>query len=323
MTKTARCLAVLAGAGLATAAHAQSFPTGIVKVTAPYSSGAGPAVFMRVLADRLSKDWGQQVIVESKPGASGFIAIGEVKNAAPDGYSLVAMANSHVAINPALYGAKLPYDPVKDFVPVAMVFRTPFFITVSTSGPYQSVPALIAAAKANPGKISFGSSYVGSPSHLGAEEFQYLTGTRMIHVPFKDQSQMYVQIANGDLGWAFSTLGSALPLIRAGRIKLIAIGAKERLKTQGDVPTIAEAGGPDLVVDSWIGLLAPRGTPQAIVRAINAGVNRALGEPEVLDRLKTFGFEAAVVTPEQFAEVIRTDQMKYADIVRRTGATAD
>jgi tripartite-type tricarboxylate transporter receptor subunit TctC len=323
MTKIPGRVAVLAAAWLATAAQAQSFPSAVVKVTAPYSSGAGPAVFMRVLADRLSKNWGQQVIVESKPGASGFIAIGEVKGAAPDGYNLVAMANSHVAINPALYGAKLPYDPVKDFVPVAMVFRTPFFITVSTSGPYQTVPALIAAAKANPGKISFGSSYVGSPSHLGAAEFQHLTGTKMIHVPFKDQSQMYVQIANGDLAWAFSTLGSALPLIRAGRIKLIAIGAKERLKTQPDVPTIAEAGGPDLVVDSWIGLLAPRGTPPEIVRTINAGVNRALGDPEVLDRLKTFGFEPAVVTPEQFAEVIRADQTKYAEIVRRTGASAD
>ena len=323
MTRIPRHLAVLAAAWLATAAQAQSFPTAVVKVTAPYSSGAGPAVFLRVLADRLSKNWGQQVIVESKPGASGFIAIGEVKGAAPDGYNLVAMANSHVAINPALYGAKLPYDPVKDFVPVAMVFRTPFFIAVSTSGRYQTVPALIAAAKENPGKISFGSSYVGSPSHLGAAEFQHLTGTKMIHVPFKDQSQMYVQIANGDLVWAFSTLGSALPLIRAGRVKLIAIGAKERLKTQPDVPTIAEAGGPDLVVDSWIGLLAPRGTPAEIVRAINAGVNRALGEPEVLDRLKTFGFEPAVVTPEQFADVIRADQTKYADIVRRTGASAD
>ena len=323
MTKIPRHLAVLAAAWLATAAQAQSFPTTVVKVTAPYSSGAGPAVFLRVLADRLSKNWGQQVIVESKPGASGFNAIGEVKGAAPDGYNLVAMANSHVAIYPALYGAKLPYDPVKDFVPVAMVFRTPFFIAVSTSGRYQTVPALIAAARENPGKISFGSSYVGSPSHLGAAEFQHLTGTKMIHVPFKDQSQMYVQIANGDLVWAFSTLGSALPLIRAGRIKLIAIGAKERLKTQPDVPTIAEAGGPDLVVDSWIGLLAPRGTPAEIVRAINAGVNRALGEPEVLDRLKTFGFEPAVVTPEQFADVIRADQAKYADIVRRTGASAD
>jgi tripartite-type tricarboxylate transporter receptor subunit TctC len=310
--------------GLANVAAAQSFPSKIVKITAPYSSGAAPAVFMHVVAESLSKMWGQQVIIDAKPGASGFIAIGEVKNAAPDGYSLLAMANSHVAINPALYGAKLPYDPVKDFAPAAMFFYTHFFITVSTSGPYQTVPALIAAAKANPGKLSYGSSYVGSPSHLGAAELEYLTGTKMIHVPFKDQSQMYVQIANGDLAWAFSTLGSALPLIRGGRIKLLAIGDTRRLATLPDVPTIGEAGGPGgLVVDSWIGLFAPRGTPPEIVRTINAGVNRALGTQEVLDRLKTFGFEGAPVTPEQFADVIRTDQKRYAEIVQRTGATAN
>ncbi len=325
MRTASRCIAVALGwLGLSALALAQPFPTKVVKITAPYSSGAAPAVFMHVVADSLSRMWGQQVIIDSKPGASGFIAIGEVKGAAPDGYSLLAMANSHVAINPALYGAKLPYDPVKDFVPVAMFFYTHFFITVSTSGPYQTVPALIAAAKADPGKLSYGSSYVGSPSHLGAAEFEYLTGTKMIHVPFKDQSQMYVQIANGDLAWAFSTLGSALPLIRAGRIKLIAVGAKEREKVAPDVPTIGEAGGPKgLVVDSWIGLFAPRGTPPEIVRAVNVGVNKALGTQQVLDRLKTFGFEGAPVTPEHFAEVIRADQKRYAEIVQRTGATAN
>lgn len=315
---------VFVSLGLAAAANAQSYPSKIVKITAPYSSGAAPAVFMHVVAESLSRIWGQQVIVDAKPGASGFIAVAEVKSAAADGYNLLAMANSHVAINPALYGDKLPYDPVKDFVPAAMLFYTHFFITVSTSGPYQTVPALIAAAKANPGKLSYGSSYVGSPSHLGAAEFEYLTGTKMIHVPFKDQSQMYVQIANGDLVWAFSTLGSALPLIRAGRIKLIAIGANERLKTLPDVPTIGEAGGPSgLVVDSWIGLFAPHGTPPEVVRTINNGVNKALGTPEVLERLKTFGFEGAPVTPEKFAEVIRADQKRYAEIVHRTGATAN
>jgi tripartite-type tricarboxylate transporter receptor subunit TctC len=330
-------LVAAAWLGLAASALAQSpsavpdpsavpaaYPSRLVRILAPYSSGAAPAVFTHVVADALSRMWRQQVIVDAKPGASGFIAIGEAKSSAPDGYSFLAMANSHVAINPALYGDRLPYDPVKDFVPVAMFFNTPFFIAVSTAGPYQTVPALIAAAKADPGRISYGSSYVGSPSHLGAAEFEYLTGTKMIHVPFKDQSQMYVQIANGDLAWAFSTLGSALPLIRAGRIRLIAIGARERSKALPDVPTIGEAGGPGgLVVDSWIGLFAPRGTPAEIVRAVNAAVNRALGTEEVLDRLKTFGFEGAPVTPEQFTNVIRADQKRYAEIVRRTGATAE
>src|SRR5438477_3982185 len=219
---------------------AQTYPTKVVKITAPYSAGAGPAVFARILAEKLSRAWSQQVLVDPRPGASGFIAIEAVKNAAPDGHELLVVSNAHVAINPALY-KKLPYDPDKDFVPVAMFYRTPFFLIVAAAGPYQNVRALIAAAKANPGAVTYGSSYVGSPSHLGSAEFEFLTGTKMIHVPFKDQSQMYVSIANGDVGWAFSTLGSALPLIQSGKIKLIAIASKERLKTLPDVPTIQEA----------------------------------------------------------------------------------
>jgi tripartite-type tricarboxylate transporter receptor subunit TctC len=186
------------------------------------------------------------------------------------------------------------------------------------------VPALIAAAKANPGAVSYGSSYVGSPSHLGSAEFEFLTGTKMIHVPYKDQSQMYVAIAGGDVGWAFSTLGSALPLMQSGRLKLIAIAARHRLATLPDVPTLEEAGGPaGMVVDAWLAVVAPRGTPVEIVRRINADINRQLADPEVMEQLKRFGFEPAPGTPEQLAEVIRTEEKKFAELVRRTGATAD
>ena len=176
---------IAAWLGLGSIALAQTFPSKVVKITAPYAAGAGPAIFTRIMADKLSKAWSQPVIVDAKPGASGFIAIEAVKNAAPDGHELLVVSNAHVAINPALYRT-LPYDPRKDFVPVAMFYHTPFFLTVSTAGPYQSVPALIAAAKANPGTVSYGSSYVGSPSHLGSAEFEFLTGTKMIHVPYKD-----------------------------------------------------------------------------------------------------------------------------------------
>ena len=304
-------------------ALAQTFPSKIVKITAPYAAGAGPAIFTRTMADKLSRVWGQPVIVEAKPGASGFIAIESVKNAVADGHELLVVSNAHVAINPALY-KQLPYDPKKDFVPVAMFYHTPFFLTVATAGPYQSVPALINAAKANPGTVSYGSSYVGSPSHLGSAEFEFLTGTKMIHVPYKDQSQMYVAIAGGDVGWAFSTLASALPLMQSGRLKLLAIAAPQRLKTLPDVPTLAEAGGPaSMVVDSWLAIVAPRGTPDQIVRKINADINRQLAEPDVVEQLRRFGFAGAPGTPEQFAEVIRTDERKFAELVRRTGATAD
>jgi tripartite-type tricarboxylate transporter receptor subunit TctC len=327
--KTLPCFIVLAATwlGAALPASAQSsapaFPSKVVKITAPYSSGAGPAIFMRVMADKLARVWGQPVIVDSRPGASGFIAIEAVKNAAPDGHEILVVSNAHVAINPALY-KKLPYDPEKDFVPVARIYYTPFFITSSTSGPYQTVPALIAAAKANPGKVSYGSSYVGSPSHLGGAEFEFLTGTRMIHIPYKEQSQMYAAIANGDVGWAFSTLASALPLMKVGRLKLLAIATKQRLKTQPEVPTVEEAGGPaGFAIDSWLALLAPRGTPPEIVRRINAEVNKQLADPEVLERMQFMGFEPAPSTPEQLGELIRSDIRRYAELVRRTGATAE
>jgi tripartite-type tricarboxylate transporter receptor subunit TctC len=308
---------------VATPAVGQAFPSKLVTITAPYSAGAAPAIFTHVLADKLAAAWGVPVIVDARPGGSGFIAIDAVKKAAPDGHELLVVSNAHVAINPALY-KKLPYDPQRDFVPVAMFYRTPFFLIVSISGPFTSVPALIAAAKAKPDTISYGSSYVGSPSHLGSAEFELLTGTKMVHVPYKDQSQMYVGIANGDLGWAFSTLGSALPLMQAGKIKPLAIAAKQRLKTLPDVPTMAEAGGPPgLEVDAWLAIVAPRGTPPEVVRRINADVNKALANPEVQQQLQQFGFEAAPGTPDQFAEVIRADAKKYAELVRRTGATAE
>jgi tripartite-type tricarboxylate transporter receptor subunit TctC len=321
--KAPGCPLLLAALWLwAASAQGQAYPTKVVKVVAPYSSGAGPAVFMRVVADRLSKTWGQQVIVDARPGASGFIAIEAVKNAAPDGHELLVVSNAHVAINPALY-KKLPYDPQGDFVPVGLIYHTPFFVTVKSDGPYPTVPALIAAAKANPGGITYGASYVGAPSHLGGADLAYRTGTRMTLVPYKDQSQMYVSIANGELDWALSTLASALPLMKAGRIKLLAIAAPRRSESAPDVPTIREAGGPDFTVDSWLALLAPRGTPPALVRKINADLNGALASGEVLERMRTFGFEPSPGTPEQLAEAIRADTKTYGDLVRLTGATAD
>jgi len=293
-----------------------------VKIEAPYSAGAAPAIFARVIADKLAKAWGQPVVVEPRPGGSGFVALEAVKKAPPDGHELVVVSNAHVAINPSLY-KQLPYDAEKDFVPVAMLYRTPFFLVAATKGPYATVPGLIAAAKAQPESVSYGSSYVGSPSHLGSAEFEYRTGTKMIHVPYKDQSQMYVAIANGDVGWAFSTLGSALPLVKAGRLKLVAVAARQRVKALPDVPTLAEAGGPDMVVDSWLAVMAPRGTPQAIVDKINADINRALAEPDVQENLNTFGFEASAGTPAQLGAFIVTESKRFAELVKRTGATAD
>src|SRR5258706_14716761 len=250
-----RLLLTLALLIAVTAASAQGFPSRTVKITMPHSSGAAPSIFMRLIAEKLSAVWGRQVVVENRPGASGFIALEAMKSAARDGHELLAVANSHMTINPSLY-RKLPYDPEKDFVPVAMVLYASFFVTVASNGPYQSVPAIIAAAKAIPGGVIYSSSHVGSPSHLGAAELEYLTGTKMVHVPYKDQSQMYIGIANGDIHWAFSTIGSRLPPIKGGRNQEIALAPRQGIANAPDGPTVEEAGSPaGFGIDSgvWLG----------------------------------------------------------------------
>lgn len=303
--------------------QSQTFPSKVVKIQVPFSSSAGPTVFMQVLADKLSKAWGERVIVEPKPGASGFLAIESVKNAAPDGHELLIVSNSHVAINPALY-QKLPYDPERDFVPVALIYRAPYFVTVSATGPYQSVPALIAAAKANPGKLTYGISFVGSPPHLGSALFCFLTGTEMAAVPFKEQHQLYVSMANGELTWALSTIGSALPLMKAGKVKLIAVATRSRAAAQPEIPTVEEAGGPaGFEVDTWLALMAPRGMPAALVRRINADVVKQMGDADLLDRMRVLGFQATPDSAEEVARLIRDDTKKYGELVRKVGATAD
>ena len=315
--------ALLGAATLAQPSLAQTYPTKTVRMNVPYSSGSGPTTFMRIVAEKLSTTWGRQAIIEAKPGASGFLAIDTVKTAAPDGYELLVVSNAHVTINPTLY-KKLPYDPERDFVPVASLFITPFFVTVSATGAYQTVPALIAGGKTVQGGLSFGTPYVGSPGHLGGALLSSLTGANMVYIHFKDQGQLFTTLASNDLAWTLATVGTALSFTKSGRLKHIAIAAKERLKSMPDIPTVTEAGGPaGYEVDSWLALMAPRGTPAEIVRKINADINKLFSDPDMLSRMQTLGYEPMPGTPEQLAELIRVDSKKYSELVRKSGATAE
>ena len=302
---------------------AQTFPNKTVRITSPFSTGIGPDLFARALADTLQKEWGQPVVVESRPGANGFIAIDALKKSAPDGHELLILADSHLAINPSLF-KKLPYNVETDMTPVGGMYRTLFFVAVKSDGPYQSILQLIAGAKANPGKLTYGSPYVGSPSHLGNAVFDFETGTQTIHVPYKEQLQIFTSIANGDLTWAIATAASTTAMVKAGRVKLIAVAANKRLASHPEVPTVEEAGGPkDFVVAAWLALLAPQGTPQNIVRKISADTQKALSNPDMKKRIDALGFEAMPSGPEQIAEMIRTANRKNAEIIKRVGATAD
>lgn len=301
----------------------QTFPAKLVKITTPYSSGSGPDLFTRSFAEQLSRVWGQQVIAEPRPGGNGFIAVEVVKKAPPDGYELLVLANSHLTINPALF-SNVPYDPVNDLTPIAGLYRTAFFITVASNGPYQSVRELIAAAKANPGKLAYGTPYVGSPAHLGSAVLEHETGTQMIHVPFKDTLQIYAAIANGDVAWSIATAASTAPMAKAGRVKLIAVVAKNRVASHPDVPTLGEAGGPkDLVVEARLVLLGPRGMPQGLVQKLNADSRKALSTPEMRKRIENLDFEPYDATPEEISEGIRTELKTNAEVIKRVGAKAD
>jgi len=305
------------------AAAAQTFPSRSVKLVTPYSTGIGPDLYVRALAEVLQKEWGQPVVTEAKPGGNGFIAIEQVKKASPDGHELLVLANSHLTINPVLF-KNVPYDPVADLTPLTGLYRTWFFIAVKSDGPYNSVTDLVAAAKAKPGKLTYGTPYVGSPSHLGSAILEHATGTRMVHVPFKDTLQIFTSIANGDVDWAVATASSTAPMVKAGRVKLIAVAAPKRLASHPDVPTVEESGGPaGFEVESWLALMAPRGMAGDLVRKVGADVQKALATPEMKKRTEALGFETYEANAGEVAARIKAELKTNAEVVKRVGAKAD
>jgi tripartite-type tricarboxylate transporter receptor subunit TctC len=278
---------------------------------------------MRALGELLQKEWGQPVVVEAKPGGNGFIAVEQVKKAAPDGHELLVLANSHLTINPSLF-KNVPYDPINDLTPITGLYRAYFFVAVKSDGPYPTIKELIAGAKANPGRLSYGTPYVGSPSHLGSAIFEHGTGTQMIHVPFKDTLQIFTSIANGEVTWAVATASSTAPMVKAGRVKLIAVAAPKRLASHPDVPTVEEAGGPkNFEVEAWLVLLGPRGMVPELAQKIGADLQKVLMTPEMRKRTEGLGFETYQASPPEIAAKIRAELKTNAEVIKRVGAKAD
>ncbi|WP_029528055.1 Bug family tripartite tricarboxylate transporter substrate binding protein [Polaromonas glacialis] len=319
-----RTLAFVAiGLGLALpVSWAQSFPMKPVRIISPFSAGSGPDALTRIVADKLSAIWKVAVVVDPRPGASGFLAAGAAKQAAPTGHDLFLADVGHLAINPSLF-KKLPYDPKEDFVPVGGMFRTSFFIMVGANSPLRTVKDLIAAA-ATPGKVTYGSTAIGSPPHLGAAQLAAASGTRMTHVPYKEVSQLNIAVSNGEIDWTMSTLATAGPLLKAGKVRFIAVADGIRSVSLPNVPTVEESGGPAGVqARSWVALMAPKGTPAAVVSTLNQSLNDVLRQSEVAERFETVGFVADPMTPAALASLIDSDTVAYAAMVKRTGATVD
>ena len=308
---------------LASQSWAQTFPTQPVRIISPFPAGSGPDVIARIVGEKLNASWKQSVIVDSRPGANGFLAATAVKQAAPTGYDLLMADVGHLSISPSLF-KKLPYDPKADFVPVGLLYRTSFFIAVGANSPYRTAKDLISAAAAAPGKLSYGSNSVGGPLHLGAAQLEAATGTKMLHVPYKEISQLYAAVSTGEVDWAMASIASAGPLLKAGKIRFIAVADDARAASMPNVPTLEESGGPKSVkARTWVGLLAPKGTPAAVVTALNKGLNDVLNQPDVIERLATFGFVPDPVTPAAFASLIDSETVVYAEVVKRTGASAE
>ena len=312
-------LAILVGPA---PAHAQAFPNKPVRLVVPFPPGGPLDTVGRALAQKLTEAWGQSVIVDNRPGAGGNIGADLVAKAAPDGYTVVMGALSTHAVNPSLY-AKMPYDAVKDFAPITLVAITPNVLVVNPSLPVNSVRELIAYAKANPGKLAFGSGSNGSAGHLAGELFKADTGTDLLHVPFKGAAPAMQALLSGDIQMMFDNLASASAQVKAGKLKALAVTTARRSPLAPDLPTMAESGVPGFDISTWFGLLAPAGTPPEIVGRWNAEVGRILRTPEMRERLTAMGAEPAPDTPAEFAQFIASEAAKYARIVKVSGAKPD
>jgi tripartite-type tricarboxylate transporter receptor subunit TctC len=318
-----RRILILIALGMIFTTQAQTFPTKPVRIITPFPVGSGPEGVARLVADKLSRTWGQPVTVENRPGGNGFIAIDAFKRGATDGTDLIQLDNVHLTAYPYLF-KKLPYDIKNDFDVLLPLFKTYFFFTVATDSKYKNVADIITDAKGHPGKLNYGSWSVGNPVHLGSALFETVTGTEMQHVIYKETSQLYTGVATGELSFALGSSATAGPLYRAGRLKFIAIAAPNRLAAFKDVPTVAEAGGPkDFEVSGWTAIAAPKGLPKAVADKITADIAKALAEPDVKEKFVSFGYESFTPTRDQFIQYIQAESVKQANVIQKTKASLD
>ena len=309
----ARALLALGIAAIASAAGAQqAYPDRTVKIVVPYPPGGTTDLLARAVAGRLTDSLGQTFIVENRGGASGSIGSEAVARATPDGYTLLMGTISTHGINPAI--GKVPYDPVKDFQPVTDVADTPNVLTVNPDTPYRTLKDVLEAARAKPGSITFGSTSPGGSPHMSGELLKSMTGTDLLHVPYKGGGPMLVDLMGGQIQLGFDNLPSSMPHIKAGKIRPIAVTTTERWPQAPDIPTIAESGVPGYEVSAWFGLLAPAGTPRPIVDRLQKAVAEILKMPQVNAQLLELGAKPVGNTPEQFAAMIDAELQKWRKV---------
>ena len=306
----------------ASVAQAQSWPSKPIRIVVPLSAGGGTDQITRMLATRLSESLGQQVFVDNRPGAGGNVGSDHVAKSAPDGYTLLVGTSASHATNVSLYGSKMPYDAVKDFSPITLFGYTPLILMAHPGLGVDSVRDLIARAKAAPGKINYGSSGNGTASHLGMEYIKRAAEIDVVHVPYRGAGQATQDLLAGHVSIQFDSVPAALPLVRSGKVKGLAITSLKRMSVAPDIPPVADTVA-GFEYTAWVGLMGPAGMPPAVVQRLNTEVSRILNLPEVRSQLASTGFEAAPNTPEEFANLIKADIVKLGRIVAASGARLD
>ena len=309
----------LAVPALATAADWA--PTKAVRIVVPIVGGTNDVV-ARLVAPELQKVFGQPVIVDNKGGAGGNIGANEVAKSAPDGHTLLVGFNGPIAINQSLF-SKMPYDPVKDLTPITLAVTSPQFLAVHPSVPVKNVAEFVARAKAQPGKMTYASVSMGSASHLTMEMLKSAAGIDVTHVPYRGSGPAVVDLIGGQVDASFLVPGNILPFVKEGKARVIASTGHKRFPSMPDVPTMIEQGFPDFVAVSWIGFLAPGGTPRPIIERYNKEIVRILHMPAVRSQLEKMEFEVVAGTPEQFAQWIHTEIPRWGKVIKATGAKAD
>ena len=314
--------AALFAAALASAAHGQAYPAKPIKIVIPFVPGGPSDTVGRAIGSKFQELLGQPAVVENRPGANGAIAAELVARSEPDGYTILVGSIGVFSINAALF-KELRYHPVRDFAPITLAVTTPNVLVTKLDFPAKTVAELLDYSRKNPGKISFGSSGTGSSDHLTLELFKQLTNTAAIHVPYKGGAAVVTDLLGGQVDASFQNLGTVATQLKAGRIRALVVTARSRVAQLPDVPTMAEAGYPDLIVTSWQAAGAPAKTPREIVAKLNDAAVRALRSPEIRERLIGIGFDVVASTPDEFGQFMRAEVDRWTKVVERGGIKPD
>ena len=295
---------------------AQNFPIKSTRAVIPFSAGSGPDMVMRTVGEKLSKEWGQQVMIDNKPGANGWLAETDIKRASPDGYTFAALDTTHIALQPLLY-KQMPFDPVADFDPISTLYTTKFFVVVGINSPFKSLNDLISAAKEKNGRLTYGSWGIGSVGHLGAAMLESATRTQMTHVPFKEMPMLYTAVSTGEVDWAFGTAATVSALYQAKKVRFLAYAGPQRMPGYQDVPTVSEASNlPGFELRTWVGVFGPKGIPKSATEKINQSIMKVLVDPEVREKLLVYGLEPWIGTSSDVVKATEQDVKRYSGIIK-------